>query len=126
MTRPSRAGRLAAFLAAVFAVKLVIVWQLKDHVLLQPDAGLDTSVYVELARRVASGDIVLGPGLYYVSPLYIYFVAAILALSDSLTAVRVLQVALGAAAVGLIWGAAREWFGERAAFLCRRRGRGLC
>lgn len=117
MTRPSRTGRLAAFLGAVFAVKLVIVWQLKDHVLLQPDAGLDTSVYVELARRVASGDIALAPGLDHVSPLYIYFVAAILALTDSLVAVRVSQAALGAAAVGLIWGATREWFGERAAWI---------
>ena len=117
MTRPGRAGRLAAFLAAVFVAKLAIVWQLKDHVLLQPDAGLDTSVYVELARRVASGDLTLGPGLYYVSPLYIYFVAAVLAVTDSLTAIRVVQVALGTASVGLIWVTGREWFGERAAWI---------
>lgn len=117
MKRRVHSGRLGAFLAAVFAVKLSVVWQLKDHVLLQPDAGLDTSVYLELARRVAGGDVALGPGLYYVSPLYIYFVAAVLALTDSLTAVRVLQTALGTASVALIWWMAREWFGGRAAWI---------
>lgn len=109
--------RLAAFLTAVFALKLVVVWQLKDHVLLQPDAGLDTSVYLELAHRVAGGDVALGPGLYFVSPLYIYFTAAVLGVTDSLTALRVLQIALGTASVGLIWWMTREWFGGRAAWI---------
>jgi hypothetical protein len=62
-------------LAVVFLLKLLVVLQLKDHPLLQPDAGLDTTAYVDLARRVIGGDIGLGPGLYYVSPLYIYFLA---------------------------------------------------
>jgi tetratricopeptide (TPR) repeat protein len=90
--------------------------QLKDHILLQPDAGLDTSVYLALARRVAGGDVALGPGLYFVSPLYIYFAAAILAMTGSVTAIRLVQIALGTLAVGLIWWTAREWAGERAAW----------
>ena len=48
---------LALFLAAVFALKLVMVMQLKDHVLTQPDAGLDTTAYVTLAQRVLDGDV---------------------------------------------------------------------
>src|SRR5436190_20227372 len=44
-----RARPLAAFLAAVFALKLAVMLPLKDHVLTQPDAGLDTSAYVALA-----------------------------------------------------------------------------
>src|SRR5947207_9965167 len=72
-----RARPLAAFLAAVFALKLAVMLPLKDHVLTQPDAGLDTSAYVALAERVRGGDIGLGPGLYFVSPLYVYFLAAI-------------------------------------------------
>jgi Flp pilus assembly protein TadD len=98
-------------------LKCVVVWQLADHILLQPDAGLDTSIYLTLGRQVLAGDLALGPGLYFVSPLYIYFTAAVLAVGDSLTLIRVVQIALGTAAVGLIWWTAREWAGERAAWL---------
>lgn len=108
---------LARFLAAVFALKLLVVFQLKDHILLQPDAGLDTSVYLELARRAASGDLGLGPGLYFVSPLYIYFAALVVFLTDSIAAIRIVQIAFGTAAVGLLWWTAREWAGRRAAWL---------
>lgn len=93
------------------------MWQLHGHILLQPDAGLDTSVYLALARRVAAGDVALGPGLYFVSPFYIYFAAAVLAVTDSVTAIRFVQIVLGTGAVGLIWWVAREWAGERAAWL---------
>ena len=90
--------------------------ELKDHPLLQVDAGLDTSVYLALASQVVSGNVALGPGLYFVSPLYIYFTATILAITDSLTAVRVIQAMLGTAAVALIFITAREWFGRSAAW----------
>ena len=123
--RPRRAEGLASrngaklclFLAAVFALKLAVMWQLKDHVLTQPDAGLDTTAYVELAERVAGGDLGLGPGLYFLSPLYIYFLATVLIVSHSFTAVRVVQSALGTAAVAFVYVAANEWFGRRAAWL---------
>jgi hypothetical protein len=76
---------LLVFLAAVFAAKLIVVLQLRDHPLLQPGTGLDTTVYTELASRAAAGDWALGPGLYFVSPLYIYFLACILAFAESFT-----------------------------------------
>jgi tetratricopeptide (TPR) repeat protein len=103
-------------LAAVFALKCAALWQLKDQPLLQPDAGLDTTAYAHLAQQVLGGNIGLGPGLYYVSPFYIYFLAAILAVAHSFTIVRVVQIALGTIAVGAIWLMAREWFGDRAAW----------
>jgi len=106
-----------ALLAAVFALKLAVMAELKDHVLTQPDAGLDTTAYVELAGRVVDGDIGLGPGLYFLSPLYIYFLAAVLAVRHSFTAVRLVQIALGTGAVWLVYVAANEWFGRRAAWL---------
>jgi 4-amino-4-deoxy-L-arabinose transferase-like glycosyltransferase len=109
--------RLFVLLAGAFLLKLVVLLQLRDHPLTQPDAGLDTTAYVELANRVLAGDLGLGPGLYYVSPLYIYFLAAALAVFDSFTAVRVLQIVLGTASIGFLYLSAREWFGERAAFL---------
>ena len=108
---------LWAFLATVLALKLLVVWQLKDLPLLHPDSGLDTTAYVNLARRVAAGDVLLGPGLYFVSPLYIYVLAAGLWLFESFTAVRVLQVLMGTAAVGFIFLTTRAWFGTRAAWL---------
>ena len=62
---------LPALLLAVFAAKLLVLSQLQYHPLLQPDGGLDAEAYVQLARRVLGGDVWLGPGLYYVSPLYL-------------------------------------------------------
>jgi 4-amino-4-deoxy-L-arabinose transferase-like glycosyltransferase len=108
---------LLLFLAAVFAVKAIVLAQLQHHPLLEPGADVDSSEYVALARRVLGGDVLLGPGLYYLSPLYVYFLAAGLAVSDSFTAVRVLQIALGTAAVWCIYSSARVWFGERAAWI---------
>ncbi len=109
-------ARFFLFLVAVFALKLIVVAELHDHPLLQPDSGIDTTAYVALAERVRGGDLALGPGLYFVSPLYIYWFAAGLALVHSFTAVRVLQAALGTAAVGCVFVAARAWFGARAAW----------
>jgi 4-amino-4-deoxy-L-arabinose transferase-like glycosyltransferase len=105
------------FLTVLFAAKLLVVWELKDHPLLQPDAGLDTTAYATLAQRVAAGDLGLGPGLYFVSPFYIYFLAAALAVFDSFTAVRVLQAGLGTVAVACVFLTARAWFGPRAAWV---------
>jgi tetratricopeptide (TPR) repeat protein len=117
MSIAGRWHRPALLFAAVFAVKLVVALQFDRHPLLQPDAGLDTTAYVALAKRVAAGDIALGPGLYYVSPLYLYFLALVYALTKSFTAARVVQAALGTVAVALIFLTAREWFGRRAGWL---------
>jgi tetratricopeptide (TPR) repeat protein len=117
MSIGGRVHRLILFLAVVFAVKLVVALQLDQHALLQPDTGLDTTAYVGLAKRVVAGDIALGPGLYYVSPLYIYFLALIYGLTKSFTAARIVQAVLGTIAVGLIFLTAREWFGRRAAWV---------
>ena len=101
-------------LCALFALKLTVALQLDKHPLLQPDTGLDTTAYVELAKRVAAGDFALGPGLYYVSPLYIYFLALFV---HSFTAARVAQALLGTIAVALIFLTAQEWYRRRAAWI---------
>ena len=105
------------FLVAVFVLKLIVVFQLRHHPLVQPDVGLDTTAYVELARKVLAGDIGLGPGLYYMSPLYIYFLAVTHGLLKSFTAVRLTQIVLGTASIAFLVLSAREWFGERAAWI---------
>src|SRR5262245_36739597 len=110
-------GLLIGVLMGVFLLKLLVVWQLHDHPLVQPDVGLDTTAYVELAKKVLAGNVGLGPGVYYVSPLYIYVLAVVYGLTKSFTAVRVFQIFLGTISVGFIFLSAREWFGERAAWI---------
>jgi tetratricopeptide (TPR) repeat protein len=107
----------AVTLAAVLAVKLVVLFQLHDHPLLQPAEGLDSQTYVELARRVASGDLGLGPAPFFVAPLYAYVLGLLLAISGgSLLFAQCGQVLLGTAAVALIAVTARRWQGPRAAW----------
>ncbi len=109
---------IALALALACAVRFVVLAQLAGHPLLQPRGVLDDAVYVDLARRVASGDLLLGPDVYYVSPFYAYFLGLVFWLiGGSIFAARVIQVLLGTASVGLIMGAARSWFGERAALI---------
>src|SRR5205085_3181352 len=57
------------------------------------------------------------PGLYFVSPFYIYFMALTLGAFGSFTALRVIQIALGTASVACIFLMTREWFGETAAWI---------
>lgn len=105
-----------AFLALVFGIKLIVLLQLHDHPLLQPQAGLDTAAYLHLAQQVRDGNLALGPGLYFVSPFYIYFLALILAIAGDLFWVRLVQIALGTAAVWLVFRTAALWHGRRAAW----------
>jgi tetratricopeptide (TPR) repeat protein len=112
--RSTRRRKIGGLLAGAFAIKAIVLIQMAGHPLTQPDAGLDTTTYVTLAQEVLAGNLWLGPGVYYVSPLYIYFLAAILAFTDSYTAVRGAQILLGTASVGLIYLTARRWFGGRA------------
>lgn len=105
------------FVALLAAIpKLIVFAQLGGHPLLQPSGDLDSGYYLDLARRVQAGDWVLGSDAYFVSPLYVYYLGAVFTASDgSLDAVRIVQIALGAAAVWLIGATARIWFSERAA-----------
>jgi len=105
-------------LGAAFVVKLAVFVAFRDHPLLQADTGLDAATYVQLASRVVAGDLFLGKEPFFVSPLYVYFLAPIFALTGgSLAAARFVQILLGAAAAGLLYGAARRFVGERAALL---------
>ena len=91
--------------------RAVVLAQLHDDPLLQPTGVLDSAVYVRLARKAAGGDWALGPEPYFVSPLYVYFLAvAFRLLGPSLLLPRLLQVLLGGAAVGLLAATARRLF----------------
>src|SRR5687768_12180779 len=67
--------------------------------------------------RIASEGFLAPVGAFFVSPLYVYFLAAVFAAGGSLPAAQLIQVALGAMAVGLLYATARHWFGERAALV---------
>jgi tetratricopeptide (TPR) repeat protein len=82
---------------------------------LQPQGDLDGAHYVELARRVASGGPLALGDAFYVSPLYVFFLAGVLRAGGDLAAARLVQVLLGTAAVGLVYLTARVWYGEAAA-----------
>jgi len=109
---------IVLLMALALGVKTLVLAQLADHPLLQATGGLDAEAYVALAARVRAGDVWLGPGAYFVSPLYVYFLAVVSAVAGpSLLAARVAQVVLGTLAVGLVWDAARHFYDRRAA-LC--------
>ena len=110
------AGGLLAACAVAAALRAAVLWSLHGHPLLQPGFGLDTDLYVELAGRVAAGDLLLAPGAYPAAPLYAYVLGGVLALSGgSLLAARLLQILLGVAAVWLTGDAARRVYGPSAA-----------
>jgi tetratricopeptide (TPR) repeat protein len=105
----------AAIVGVALLVRLIVLAQLGSHPLLQPRGVLDDAVYVKLASRVASGDLLLRPDVYYLAPLYTYFLGLIFALTGgSIGAARLIQVVLGAGTVGLISMAATAWWGRRA------------
>lgn len=106
--------RVALIVTTAFAVKLVVLMQLWNHPLLQPHGELDTAYYVALSQRVAQAGLLAPIEVFFVSPLYVYFLAAVFAAGGSLLAAQLVQIGLGTAAVGLQFATARHWFGERA------------
>lgn len=128
MNGAARTRLLAAVvaLAIAFAVKLAVLWSLGPHPLLVPAGDLDAAYYYHLAQRVGAGDLWLvqpesffgqPPPPFFLSPLYVYFLAFLLEVGGgSLAAARFVQVALGAGAVGLLALTARRWYGPAAAW----------
>jgi 4-amino-4-deoxy-L-arabinose transferase-like glycosyltransferase/Flp pilus assembly protein TadD len=98
---------LLVFLVALL-VKVAVLWSLGGHPLLQPSGDLDTAIYVNLAR---SGP---PPVVYFVSPLYLYFLKLA---GASIDVARILQILLGSIGVVLLFDTARRWFGDRGAIV---------
>ncbi len=105
----------AAIAGAALLVRLLVLAQLGGDPLLQPRGLLDDAVYVKLAMRVAAGDLLIGPEVYYLAPFYTYFLGLIFALTGgSVAFARFVQVVLGAATVGLVGIAATSLWSRRA------------
>ena len=117
-TTPAAPLRLVAVLVTTaFVIKLAVLMQLWDHPLLQPHGELDTAYYVALGEKIAQQGPLAPIGAFFVSPLYVYFLAAIFAAGGTLFVAQLIQIGLGAAAVALVFAAARHWFGEQAALV---------
>ncbi|HTU99972.1 MAG TPA: tetratricopeptide repeat protein [Luteitalea sp.] len=87
-------------LALVLAIKLALAVTLASHPLVQPVGELDSGEYWRLAQRVAGGDVLLQGTTFYVSPLYIYWLAlAQLLTGASVVGVLALQAVAGTLAV---------------------------
>jgi tetratricopeptide (TPR) repeat protein len=114
--RSSRRSALAlAIVVVALAARVAVLFELGAHPLLQPRGVLDDAVYTELGRRVAAGDLAVGPDVYFMPPFYIYFLGLVFAVTDgSIAAARLVQVLLGAISVFLILRTATAWFGRRA------------
>jgi len=118
-TRPTRGPAVSdewwlwGLVAAVACVKVAAVLLLANHPLLQPRGGLDSEAYVTLARGISSGAAV-PDSAFYVSPLYLYFLAGIFTFTGgSLLAARLCQAMLGTLAVWLIYRTGRSWGDHR-------------
>ena len=98
--------------AAAWIVRLVYLGQIQDA----PQSHLlmgDAEAYDRWARKIAAGDL-FGSGVFYQSPLYPYFLAAIYALTGgSVLAAKVAQTLLGAAACYFLGRATELWFDRR-------------
>ena len=126
IVRPTASGRFGyssavaplLVLAVALLARVVVLVQLQGHPALQVRGVLDDAVYWQLAKRVAAGDLALGPHAYFLSPFYTYFLGLVFAVSGgSIMIARLVQVLLGVAAVALIMEAARSWYGARVALI---------
>ena len=106
----------AAIVLAALIIRLIVLVQLGGDPLLQPRGVLDDAAYVRMATRVAAGDLALAPDVYYLAPLYTYFLGLVFAVTGgSLQAARLVQVALGVGTVALVMATARAWWSRGAA-----------
>ncbi len=92
-----------AMIVVALLIKVLVLKELGDDPLLQPVGGLDGEAYVTLGRQIASGDLLAGGQTFFLAPLYAYFLGLVFATTGgSLQAARILQIILGAVAVGLV------------------------
>jgi len=105
--------------AAAAAVRLIYLAVASRDPLFHTLQHLPDAAYFDrVARDVAAGDWLGGPGVFAVGPLYAYFLAAAYAIFHAgYTALKVVNVALDAATACFIYGFARRAFDERAARL---------
>jgi len=123
MRRPGRvpeaaSGALPYALIGALAlvVRIVYLLQVRNHPLFTALTG-DPAVYRDRALDILGGTPVPPHAYFHSSPLYPWFLAAVGAVSDSLDAVRVVQIGIGLVTVLLVMSLARRAFSRSAALV---------
>jgi len=111
---------------AVLLVALALrIWHLLETRENDPYFNLpsvDPKVYHDWATRIAAGDWV-GDGVFFLSPLYPYFLAVIYSLTGpSILAAKVVQLLIGTANCLLVYSLGRQVFDARTGLLAAGMG----
>ncbi len=108
----------ALVFGAALLVRLVYFFQLKASPFFYPVTnGLDPQLYVEWAREITSGNW-MGTGFFIGMPLYAYFLAIVFLLTaQSIAAVVLFQLFLGAVNSWLVYRLGLSLFGRRPALV---------
>lgn len=103
----------AGIVTLAFALRLVFLLEAQAAPLFHASVS-DARSYWEWSDRIAAGDW-LGDSVFYQAPLYPYFLALVkLAVGADLFRVRLVQIALGSLACGILFLAGRELVSRRA------------
>jgi len=109
---------LILIIALGLGLRLAHCLVVHDHLLLQPRGFLDDVFYDRFARAVAGGDLLAGREVFFLSPLYIYFLGLVYFIfSPGPAAPFLIQSLLGAAAVWLCFRAGTMLKDARAGLL---------
>ncbi len=103
----------AGILLAGFALRLIYLSEISSYPNFElPFAGIDEAMNHDLARQVASGDLMLGHDIYFFSsPLYVYILGGFYALfGASVWTARLLNIAFGLGSVALLYCIGRKIF----------------
>lgn len=107
----------AAVVALAFGVRLAFLAQARDVALFHAPI-VDARSYWDWSDRIVAGDW-MGDQVFYQAPLYPYFLALTkLAVGADLGHVRLVQIAIGALACGVMTLAARRWMSPAAGVVC--------
>jgi 4-amino-4-deoxy-L-arabinose transferase-like glycosyltransferase len=108
---------VAAIGLLALAVRLIHLWQIGEHDPFFDNPSVDPEVYHRWATRLAGGDWI-GEEVFFLSPLYPYFLGALYWLvGPSLFAAKLVQMLLGALDCVLVYLIARRVFGAAAGAL---------
>jgi 4-amino-4-deoxy-L-arabinose transferase-like glycosyltransferase len=113
----AKAIRADAFLflaiaAAAFALRYAHLLQARSVPLFDA-LFMDGQSYGSWSDRIAAGDWI-GDRIFYQAPLYPYFLAVVkLTVGSDLWTIRLVQIAIGSIACGVLFLAGRTWFSRR-------------
>ncbi|MDH4070191.1 MAG: glycosyltransferase family 39 protein [Ignavibacteria bacterium] len=113
----SRTNLILTILVSAAAARIAVLVMAADT-FLWDGIWSDAETYHEWARRIVASNNWWGDELFFMSPLYAYFLAATYSLfGESLLAVRLLQAAAGAGTAILIFLIGEKLFTRKAAFV---------